>query len=170
MPELTLSHSRVEAHRDVAWQHGIVDGVVAGVVMALVLMVLMAITGDGFFRPVELLGSVWYGEVTTGAGVFFAGLFTHLALSVVFGVVFSYLMSYVRLEPVLSGLVYGALLWLVFGVLVLGQGFDYVWSEFPVWLLLVGFLSYGLALGLFEDWADRSWVHRMRGGSPGAEV
>ena len=146
--------------------------------MALFLMVAMAITGDGFFRPLELIGSVWYGAVTTGTTVILIGLLTHLAVAVLFGAIWAYAFSYVKVEPLLSGLVYGAVLWLVMQYLVLplagfmlstSTAFENVYVDswiyrflnigeadgFRPWMVLSAYLLFGLSLGAFEQWADR---------------
>ena len=47
----------------------------------LFLMVAMAITGDGFFRPLELIGSIWYGAFTTGTTVILGGACHPLAVA-----------------------------------------------------------------------------------------
>ena len=187
MAELSIDRSldrRLAAHRTVAWQHGIIGGLVASVVMALVLMVAMAITGDGFFRPLELIGSIWYGAFTTGTTVILVGLVTHLAVAALFGAIWAYTFSYVKVEPLLSGLVFGALLWLVMQYVVLpltsfmlgaSTAFETFYFDgriykvfyngeadgFRLWMVLSAYLVFGLSLGAFEQWADRRKERRI---------
>ncbi len=152
--------------------------------MGLVLMVAMAITGDGFFRPLELIGSVWYGGFTTGAAVVALGLITHLMVSALLGALWAYLFSYVKVEPLLSGIAYGAFLWAVMALLVLpsssfimgdstayeslffGDSVQKVFypgaaDGFGFWMVLAGYLVFGLSLGAFEQWADRRQASRI---------
>jgi hypothetical protein len=149
---------RFAAHKLSVWQHGLLGGIVAGILFALLLMVIAAIEGDGFWRPAELFGSIWYTTLQTGAGAIILGLITVAALSLLLGLLYSYLIEFVRLEPIVSGLLFGALLWAFLGVLVLSQAFAHVYEGFTVWALFVSYLLYGLVLGVFEDWADRYWV------------
>ena len=184
MAEASLDRSldrRLVAHRTVAWQHGIIGGLVGGVLMGLLLSVAMAITGDGFLRPLELIGSVWYGAFTTGATVMVIGLATHLALSVVFGAIWAYAFSYIKVEPLISGLAFGAILWAAMHYVVLPIAGDFLLggtptfrffpfgvvsgeavSGFAAWLVLAAYLVFGLSLGAYEQLADRRRV-RTRG-------
>ncbi len=184
MAEASIDRSldrRLVAHRTVAWQHGIIGGLVAGVLMGLLLSVVMAITGDGFLRPLELIGSVWYGAFTTGVTVIVIGLATHLALSVVFGAIWAYAFSYIKVEPLLSGLAFGAVLWVAmrYVVLPIAGGFllggtsgwqffpfgvvkGEVVSGFAAWMVPAAYLLFGLSLGGYEQWADRRKVRADR--------
>jgi len=169
---------RLAAHRAVAWQHGIIGGLTGAVVMGVFLVLAMGLSGYGYLRPFELIGSVWYGTFTTGAAVIVVGMVTHLAVAALFGVVWAFLFSYVKVEPVISGLVYGALLWVLMQFLVLPiAGFllgkttdfqiyfsDFGMSKvlglgttqgFSLWMVLGAYLLFGLSLGAFEEWADR---------------
>ena len=103
---------RLAAHRTVAWQHGIVGGLVASVVMALVLMVAMAINGRWILPAARAhrIHLVW-GRYDGHDSHPRAGFVTHLAVAVLFGAIWAYTFSYVKVEPLLSGLVYGAVLW-----------------------------------------------------------
>ena len=154
MPELTLQR-RFAAHKEVVWQHGLVGGIVSGLVMGAFLMVVMAITGDSFFRPLELIGSIWYGAMTTGAAAIVLGLVTHVVMSAILGVLYALLIPYGRVDPLLQGLVYGAVVWFLAQIVVLPQVGAYISAGYPVWAFLLGHLPYGIGLGSYEDWADR---------------
>lgn len=160
MAEVSLDR-RFAAHKAAVWEHGVVGGLFAGIVMALVLMIIFAITGDGFFRPMELVGSIWYGELTTGGGPVAIGLATFLVLSIVFGLVYSFLITYVRIEPLLTGLVFGVIVWLVV-YFILASAMAFFGDGMMVWSFIVGAALFGLGLGGFEDWADRNWTKGMR--------
>lgn len=157
------------AHRTVAWRHGLVGGLASAVVMGLSLMVAMAITGDGFLRPLELIGSVWYGAITTGTTVILVGVITHLAVAVILGAVWAYAFSYVKVEPIVSGVVFGAIVWVAMQYLILPFAANYVISGvsdyqlfyfgaqggFSRWMVLGAYLIFGAGLGTFEQFADR---------------
>lgn len=159
MSELTLDR-RFTAHRDVAWQHGLIGGAVAGVVMGAFAMIAMAISGDGFFHPLELIGSIWWGAATTGASVIVVGLLTHLAVAMILGLLYSYLFPFTKVEPVVQGVVYGAVVWFLAQIVVLPQVASYISDGFTVWMFLAAHLVFGVSLGFYEDLADRRWARR----------
>ena len=172
---------RLVAHRSIAWAHGLLGGLIASVVMGLFLMVAMLTTGAGFFQPLELIGSLWYGAITTGATVAIVGAGTLLAMGIVLGVVWAYVFSYIKVEPLVSGVAFGAILWAIMQYLVIPAAGNYLLAvgpfastqvvltlgatvlnpaAFPLWMVLVAFLVYGASLGVFEDIADRMRVRR----------
>lgn len=178
MAEIALDRSldrRLEAHRAVAWQHGIVGGLSAGLLMGLFLTVAMAINGQGFWRPLELIGSVWYGAYTTGTTVIILGLVTHFALAALLGALWAYLFSYLRVEPLLSGVAFGAILWAIMQYLVLPFVGSFIVEDaslyqkfyfgavggFALWMTLAAYLIFGLSLGAFEELADRRRAARL---------
>jgi hypothetical protein len=142
--------------------------------MGLALTVAMAITGDGFFRPLELIGSVWYGAITTGATVIVVGLITHLAVAAVLGAIWAFAFSYVKVEPIISGLLFGAIVWVAMQYLILPFVASYILGGitayqlfyfgavggFSLWMVLGAYLIFGAGLGLFEELADRRRVLR----------
>ncbi len=172
MPELTMER-RFALHRESMLRHGAAGGFIGGAIMMFALLIISAALGNGFWRPAELFGSIWQSTVQTGAGFIVLGVITGLVVAVLLGLLYSYVISWVRMEPVVSGLIYGAFAWAFLGVLVLNTAFNHVYQGFTIWNLFVSFLLYGLVLGLFEDWADRTWVRRSRGegtageGAPG---
>lgn len=160
MSELTLDR-RIAAHRDVAWRHGLIGGAIGGVLMGAFAMIVMAITGDGFFHPLELIGSIWWGAATTGAAVIVVGLLTHLAVSLVLGLLYAYLFPFAKVDPLVQGVVYAAVVWFVAQIVVLPQVASYVSDGFPVWQFVLAHLVFGLSLGFYEDMADRRWARRI---------
>ena len=168
---------RLAAHRSVAWVHGIVGGLASSVVMGLFMMVAMLITGYGFIRPLELIGSLWYGSITTGATVALLGGLTLLATGVILGVVWAYAFSYVKIDPLVSGVAYGAIVWALMQYLIIPAAGSFILGvatidpallfstlvnpvAFPLWMVLAAFLVFGLSLGAFEDVADRRRLRR----------
>ena len=98
---------RLAAHRSVAWVHGLIGGLVSGVIMGLFLLIAMwigrnAFFPGGFFRPLELIGSLWYGTITNGTSAALLGAATLLGSSVILGLVWAYAFSYVKVEPLVS--------------------------------------------------------------------
>jgi hypothetical protein len=64
----------------------------------------------GFFRPLELIGSLWYGTIANGASAGLLGVATLLGSSVILGLVWAYVFSYVKVEPLVTGVALGAIL------------------------------------------------------------
>jgi hypothetical protein len=182
MAELAVARPlerRLAAHRSVAWVHGLEGGLASGVVMGLFMMVAMQITGYGFLRPLYLIGSLWYGSITTGATVAFVGAATLLVMAAVLGLVFAYIFSYVKIDPLVSGVAFGAIVWALMQYLVIPAAGSFILGvatvdpfvlfatalnpvAFPLWMVLAAFLVYGAALGAFEDIADRRRVRLGR--------
>jgi hypothetical protein len=152
-------------------------GLASGLIMGLFMMVAMLITGDGFLRPLYLIGSLWYGSITTGAAVAFLGAATLLVMAVALGVVWAYLFSYVKVDPLVSGVAFGAAVWALMQYLVIPAAGSFILGvaavdpivlfstsvnpvAFPLWMVLAAFLVYGAGLGVFEDLADRRRLRR----------
>lgn len=184
MAELTIGRAsarRREAHVTVAWRHGIIGGLAAGLLMGLFLAIAMALTGDGFWHPFELIGSIWYGELTTGAAVIVLGLLTHLAVAVVLGIVWTFALAWIRTEPIVGGLLFGAVVWAIMQYLVLplvgsfflGEASDYqrfyfgAENGFSLWMTIGAYLVFGLGLGVYEEWADGRQARRLSEGPTG---
>jgi predicted SnoaL-like aldol condensation-catalyzing enzyme len=134
---------RLAAHRSVAWVHGLVGGLVSGVVMGLFLMIVMWIGRNAFFpgrlfRPLELIGSLWCGTITNGASAALLGAVTLLGSSVILGLIWAYAFSYVKVEPLVSGVAFGAILWAIMqyavvpgvGGFILGRAADYLREDY----------------------------------------
>ena len=173
---------RLAAHRSVAWVHGLIGGLVSGAVMGLFLLIAMWITRNeffpgGFFRPFELIGSLWYGTITNGASAGLLGVATLLGSSVILGLVWAYVFSYIKVEPLVSGLAFGAIVGVIMQYALLPVAGDFVLGRaaispealhaglinplgFSVWMVFVAYLVFGASLGLFEDVADRMRVRR----------
>lgn len=97
--------------------HGAVGGILAGVVFILAEMLISAAMGGPFFGPLRMIGSIVLGPQAL-AGTFplataaLVGLVVHLVLSAIYGVIFVYLLAYIRQLDASTGLLllYGALL------------------------------------------------------------
>jgi len=126
--------------------------------MIAVLIVLAAVSGEA---PAVLLERF----SRTGSGSPAEGLFTHLAVSAIYGALFGTLIRpvllrsrYAAMAGWLGGLLYAGAL-LVLAQTVLLPGADSPLLELPIWYWTMGHAVYGLVLGWFAG--------RKKGGSSG---
>jgi len=124
---------------------GLFGGLIAGVLMILVLILAGLVTGDA---PASVLARFHTGQAANP----WSGSLIHLAVSGIYGVIFSLLVFLTpgkliaRLPGWLVGLVYGLLL-LALALNVLLPGLRSALQEMPWGVLAVGHLVYGLTLG-----------------------
>lgn len=104
-------------------QSGILGGLIGGVLMALVAMLWFAAYGGGFFEPMVLVaaGVLGVGALQADAAAVIAGVLVHLGVASLLGLVYA---AAVRARPTLggaffAGLVYGSLVFVVMGLLIL---------------------------------------------------
>jgi uncharacterized membrane protein YagU involved in acid resistance len=104
--------------------HGIAGGIISGIIFAMAEMILNVLMGKPFFGPLRLIGSILLGQQALApiyplASAALVGLMVHMIMSMIFGLIFIYLLSAVRQLQVSTGrlLVYGSLfglaLWVV---------------------------------------------------------
>lgn len=177
---------RFAAHRSVAWVHGLIGGLVSGVVMGFFLMIVMWISRNtffpgGVFRPLERIGSLWYGTITNGTSAALLGGATLLVSSVILGLLWAYAFSYVKVEPLVTGVAFGAIVAVIMQYAVLASAGSFILGRadispealhdglinpvgFALWMVLAAYLVFGASLGLFEDVADRMRVKRGASG------
>lgn len=102
---------------------GLFAGLIAGIVMAMVAMIRASALGLGFWLPVKQIAALWYGTqaLIVGAGAIWAGLLSHMMMSVLFGILFGAAVG--RDISVggsfAAGLVYGIVIWAVMTWIVL---------------------------------------------------
>lgn len=141
-----------------ALARGVVGGAAGGLLMAMWSMIVIAVTGTGFWTPINLIAHTAFPSAPLG-GVFSApalviGLAIHFAVAIGFGVVFAALMTPARgWRPTTatsagSGLVYGVVIWLVMHFAVWPAADAVAASAFSLWVFAVAHLIYGLTLGL----------------------
>ena len=105
------------------WQ-GVAGGVISGIVFAMAEMILNVLMGKPFFGPLRLIGSIVLGEQALApsyplASAAVVGVIVHMILSMIFGLVFIYLLAAARQVWASTGrlLAYGTLfglaLWVV---------------------------------------------------------
>jgi hypothetical protein len=125
---------------------GLFGGMLAGLLMGLVIILAGILAGES---PADLLGRFATGQTATPL----AGSFVHLAVSSVYGVIFSLIVKvlpkrWLSVSPGwLVGLAYGALL-LALAEGVLLPGLRSPLGELPWWVLAAGHAVYGLVLGV----------------------
>lgn len=134
---------------------GIVGGIVAGVVMAMVAMVWMALVGEGFWKPLSVIASIFMGKSAI-SGSFelipdLVGMMLHLGLSAIFGLAFAFFVRNIPWPSVAVigvAIAYGLLLWIVNVRIIDANLIPAGLSLAPTPLLVVVHLVYGLVLGL----------------------
>lgn len=145
---------------------GAAGGAVGGLLMAIWSMTAIALTGTGFWTPINLIAHTAFPSAPLG-GTFSApalviGLVIHFAVAIGFGVVFAALMTPARgRRPTTAtsagfGLVYGLVIWLVMHFAVWPAADVVAASAFSLWVFAVGHLIYGLSLGLLVGSVTRT--------------
>jgi hypothetical protein len=134
---------------------GIVGGIIAGIAMAMVAMVWMALAGQGFWKPMDLIASILLGKGAINPGFQVVpellGMMIHLALSALFGLVFAFVVAHTSWSSgaiIGAALAYGLLLWIVNVVIIDTLFIPAGLSLAPTIVLVVVHLVYGLVLGL----------------------
>ncbi|MEJ2598644.1 MAG: hypothetical protein P8Z00_09945 [Anaerolineales bacterium] len=103
---------------------GVAGGIISGIIFAMAEMILNVLMGKPFLGPLKLISSVVLGKQAVAptyplASALVVGLITHMIMSMIFGLIFIYLLTAVRQLQASTGrlLVYGSLfglaLWVV---------------------------------------------------------
>lgn len=135
-------------------------GLIAGIVMAMVAMMATAILGMGLWAMPAMIAGLILGPSATmdvTPVVIIVGLMIHMALSMMFGIVYAAVVNTVTRERVLTGLGLGLLLW-VFNFYVLGlfiPGARMMADHEPLALAVMTHLIFGGTLAFL---AERSLV------------
>lgn len=153
MKDPTWKHER-KSRQVAVLEAGVLAGLAGGGLMGLLAMIHAAVIGTGFWLPMKLVAGVWFGAgaVTGGAGVVLAGLATHLAVSIAWGLLFALLvrrtLDYV--PALLVGLAYGAGIWVLMSYGVLPWANEAMFSRVePVMSWFFGYhLLYGAGVAL----------------------
>lgn len=106
-----------------AVKQGVIGGLIGGVIFAIAEMIGgNVIDGSPFFMPLKAFASIPIGKEPpkiAWATAVPIGVITHLALSIIYGVIFALIVAYLpmlRVSPVLivvAASIYGFLLWLI---------------------------------------------------------
>jgi hypothetical protein len=138
---------------------GAVSGLVGGVAMALFATIYAAWAGLGFWTPVEAIAQTVLGQTMTGASAIIVGIAIHVAVSMVFGVVFSFITprEVVGAPAIVFGMFAGLAILVVMDLIILPivsptMRAHLMWGSWPhalpVWVAFTIHLIYGLGLSL----------------------
>jgi hypothetical protein len=151
-----------------------VAGIIAGLGMFLILCLVSAGLGTGFWLPVQTASGIFYGPMSIlgGAGPTILGLLTIVVTSAILGAVFSYFLraDQTGSSQVISGLVFGVIVWALasyIGMPILNPTMSERMALVPGWWFIAN-LAFGAILGAvpasaktrthtrFEDVSERS--------------
>lgn len=138
-------------------------GAVAGLVFAVFQVVASLVLAgpSAAFTPIRLIGAIVLGREALDPGYSLlaagaAGLVFHLALSMIFAVIFASMIpvSFAMATEVELGMAYGFLLW-VFNYHLVGPALGWTWfaQTNPIAQMTVHTLAYGAVLGWFRHHA-----------------
>jgi len=130
---------------------GVAVGIAAGVVMAVWSMVVMWITGSGFWTPLNLVAHTFYRSAplnaTFSAPAMVVGLAVHMTVASIFGIAFTALAQRLpakRSLVIAGGILFAAVVWPVmqYGV---WHSLDATAADgFTGWIFAFGHLVFGL--------------------------
>ena len=95
---------------------GVVAGIIGGMLMAMIMMMATAAGGMGFLAPLRLIAATVYGgEAMTGGGPLIVGLMIHMMNSMVFGVIFAWIVGRrpAAFPALMAGVAFGVAIWAV---------------------------------------------------------
>ena len=132
---------------------GAVAGILAGSAMAICLMLIAMIAGEGFWLPLKKISVTLLGESAIQNSVFelwpvMAGIMIHFATAIAFGIVFAFIeerrQSYS--SAVRAGIIYGLNVWIIMQFLVL-PAINPVVAGMPYLQLAILHIIFGGTLG-----------------------
>jgi hypothetical protein len=134
---------------------GAVAGALAGMAMAMWSMIVLWLTGSGFWQPLNLIAhTFWRGapldaKFSLGAAVL--GLVVHMMMSMMLGVVFAAGVQRIHANLAATaglGMIFGIVIWLVMQYGVWRAVDADAANAFTGWVFGVGHAMYGVTLGL----------------------
>ncbi|GAB3394169.1 hypothetical protein [Amycolatopsis echigonensis] len=141
-----------------ALKRGAVAGMIGGVVMAMWSMIVLAVTGSGFWTPLNLIAHTVWRSAPLGAsfsvGALVIGLVIHMMMSMILGMVLAAAIAGVaplrRNQAVLAmaGMVVGLVVWLIMQYGVWKVVDAEAARAFTPWVFAVGHLMYGAVTAL----------------------
>jgi uncharacterized membrane protein YagU involved in acid resistance len=150
---------------DTSWwiKHGIIGGIVGAIGMMMAEMLIAALMGMDAFMPPRMIAGMALGPAAmqpstplmTAAAT---GMMIHLVLSIVYGLIFAWIVSAVpALRPTPAVIVgasfYGLLLWLI-NFYVIAPPAGWVWfptQANPVQQFISHVFAFGTLLGVYLD-------------------
>lgn len=152
-------------------KRGAVAGAAGGAMMAMVAMITTAISGDGFWSPVNgIAHAAWSGAPLDGsfsAGAFALGILTHMAAAMMLGAGTAVLLTNIdkSTTKVMAAVGVGIGAWLI--QLSVWPTVDQAGADVvPQWVLLVGHLIFGMNVGIVLAATPEHRRHRV--GRPAA--
>ena len=154
---------------------GATGGIVAGIAMAMWSMILMWLSGSGFWTPLNLIAHTFWrdapldGSFSLGAMVI--SLVVHMMMSGGLGAVLALLLGTIGRWAITTagataiGAVFGVVVWLVMQFVVWRLVDPAAAERFTPWVFAIGHVIYGVVTGLAVGSA-RTSTRTM--GSPGA--
>lgn len=136
---------------------GALAGMAGGVVMAMWSMIVLWLTGVGFWAPLNFIAhTFWRGaplDETFSGGALILGLVIHMMMSAILGMMLAIALS--RPSPAsrnraalaVSGMVFGIVVWLVMQYLIWPAIDEAAAPLFTAWVFAIGHLMYGLVTG-----------------------
>jgi hypothetical protein len=138
---------------------GVIGGLVGGIAMAMIMMVVTAVKGMGFFKPVYLIAATfhqtWAMQTGFALGPALVGAMLHMMLSIIFVLVFVAVLAMVARTGagaplwVIAGMVWGVIVLVVNQYIVLpivDPAMATATNGLLFWWV-VAHLMYGLVLG-----------------------
>lgn len=147
----------------------ILGGVAGSVVMAMWAMMVAAISGMGFWAPVQLIAAVWLGSsalMHLSATVILVGLMTHMMMGAILGLVLASIFQVVRTGPgpvrLVWGMVYSLVVWVLSQYVILPAIDPMMASHMPPWAFALGHLMFGVVTAAFLLYRPASQFKRQR--------
>jgi hypothetical protein len=161
-PSILKPHSSASPIPDVIGLGGAIAGVAGGVAMAVVAALLSASMGQDIWHEPKRIAVIVYGPAALAASGFdlgpvLVGTLIHLLVSAVLGAIFGIVTRrWLHLTsdfgtPMMAGLVYGLLIWLVAYFAVLPLLNPALLEVYPP-AFIIQHVAYGVVLGLVYMW------------------
>jgi hypothetical protein len=133
---------------------GAIAGLVAGLVELAFAMVALRLSGPGFWAPLKLAAAAVLGPAAVAnpgfdLGPVLLGLVLFGLVSAALGALYGLLFRGISISPslVIVGPVYGFAIWVIGFLFVLPRLDPLLLKQYTDWVLFVGDLLFGLALG-----------------------
>lgn len=134
---------------------GAIGGMLGGAMMAMWSMIVLWLTGAGFWTPLNLIAhTLWRGaplDATFSWGALVLGMVVHLMMAILLGVVFSVAAArYPASRTTLlgAGMVYGVVVWLLLQYVLWPLVDAAAAQAFTAWVFAVGHLLYGMVTAM----------------------
>lgn len=143
-----------ESRRGHAISGGIVAGVIGGIAISVFMLIVAITRGQEIWGVMKMAGAPFIGERAFAPGfdlgAILIGVASHLAVSIVWGVLFAALFyGQSRSTTVIAGLFWGLVVWLGMFYLVLPvAGLGEMAREAPIGMAVIQHLVFGLGVGI----------------------